>query len=185
MAKTHIVLHHSATKDGVYRDFDSIKRGHLARGWRDIGYHWVIEKVNGVLVATPGRAENDVGAHCISRNADGIGICCVGNFQNEIPSEELYRFVANLCKNIMTRHPIREIGGHKQYDATACPGRNFNVDRVRQLVKATDQPRVIVKGKEIQNRIIDNRTWVPLREVAEAIGNKVDWDDATKTATVN
>ncbi|MDD3899183.1 MAG: hypothetical protein PHE82_09595, partial [Syntrophomonadaceae bacterium] len=74
MAKEYIVLHHSATPDGIiYEDFDAIKRGHLARGYRDIGYHWVIELVNGVLTAAPGRPEWDTGAHCPGRNTDGIG----------------------------------------------------------------------------------------------------------------
>lgn len=186
MAKKYIVIHHSATSDGiVYRDFDSIKKGHLAKGWRDIGYHWVIEKVNGILVAQPGREESDVGAHCIGRNGDGIGICCVGNFEIETPTEELYRFVAAKCKDIMTRHPIKETGGHKQYDATACPGKNFNVDRVRQLVKSEpDRPRVLVRGKEIQGQIINGRMWVPLREVGEAMGYAVEWDEGSKTALV-
>jgi len=136
MVKSFIVIHHSATPDGVtYKDYDSIKKGHLAKGWRDIGYHWVIEKVNGKLTAIPGRAESDDGAHCPGKNFDGIGICCVGNFEIEVPTEELYQFVAAKCRDIVTRHPIKEIGGHRQYSATACPGKNFDVNRVKQLVK--------------------------------------------------
>jgi hypothetical protein len=34
-------------------------------------------------------------------------------------------------------------------------------------------------------RIIDGRTMVPLRFIAEAMGAKVDWDDETKTATID
>lgn len=139
MPKTYIVIHHSATPDGViYRDFDAIKRGHLARGYRDIGYQYVVEYINGKLAVTKGRAEWDTGAHCIPRNKDSIGICIVGNFQGTVPTEELYQFVATLCKDIMTRHPIKEIGGHNQYDATACPGQYFNVEKVRQLTKGQE-----------------------------------------------
>lgn len=134
--KQYIVLHHSATPDGVvYKDFDAIKRGHLARGYRDIGYHWVVEMVDGKLVAVPGRPEWDDGAHCIPRNKDSIGICIVGNFQETVPTDELYMFVADLCRQIMSRHPIQEIGGHRDYDATACPGKNFDVEKVKRLVK--------------------------------------------------
>ncbi len=139
MDKRYIVLHHSATTDGrVLRDFEAIKREHLARGYRDIGYHWVIERVNGCLVAIPGRSEEEVGAHCTGRNQDGIGVCVVGNFEREIPAADLYSFVAAKCRDIMARHPIREIGGHRDYMATACPGKNFDLQAVRQLLKGVE-----------------------------------------------
>ncbi len=188
MSKKYIIIHHSAIPDGVvYRDFDAIKRGHMAKGWRDIGYHWVVEKVNGVLTAIPGRAESDVGAHCIPRNVDGIGICCIGNFEIEIPSEELYIFVANLCKEIMGRHPIVEIGQHKDYDATACPRRHFDVEKVKQLVKGDDvlqEVKVLVKDKEISGKLIDGVTYVPLRELIEVLNNKIAWDGKKQVARV-
>lgn len=188
MPKTYIVIHHSATPDGtIYRDFDSIKRGHLARGWRDIGYHWIIEKVNGQLVAQPGRPERDTGAHCIGRNQNGIGVCVVGNFQDETPSDELYRFVANVCKGIIERHPIKEIGGHRDYDATACPGQYFDVEKVRQMVKGDSvmqDVKVLVKGKELPGKLIDNQTWVPVRELVDALNETVTWQEETKVVVV-
>ena len=186
--KRYIVIHHSATPDGtVYRDFDSLRRGHLARGFRDIGYHWVIERVNGALTAIPGRAEWESGAHCVGKNVDGIGICVIGNFENEYPSESLYRFVADLCKQIMTRYPIKEIGGHRDYDATLCPGKNFDVEKVLQLVGEGDamkDVKVIVKGKELPGKLIDGKTWAPLRELVEALNNAVIWDDRDRSVMV-
>ena len=189
MAKKYIVLHHSASADhGTLKNFDDIKRWHTVNnGWRDIGYNWVIERVNGKLVALPGRSEGDTGAHCPGRNTDGVGVCIVGNFQETVPSEELYLFVADLCKQIMTRHPIQEIGGHRDYAATACPGKNFDVGRVRQLVKGGEvlnDVKVIVKGKELPGKLIDNRTWVPLRELVEALNNQVIWDEKDRAAVV-
>lgn len=140
MSKTYIVLHHSASPDHpILMDFDSIKRWHTEHnGWRDIGYHWVIEWVDNKLVALPGRPEWDTGAHCPGRNQDGIGICIVGNFQESEPDPEIYPFVADLCRQIINRHPIKEIGGHRDYYATACPGQYFDVERVRRLVKGDD-----------------------------------------------
>jgi len=189
VAKKYIVLHHSASADhGTLKNFDDIKRWHTVNnGWRDIGYNWVIERVNGKLVALPGRSEGDTGAHCPGRNTDGVGVCIVGNFQETVPSEELYLFVADLCKQIMTRHPIQEIGGHRDYAATACPGKNFDVGRVRQLVKGGEvlnDVKVIAKGKELPGKIIDNRTWVPLRELVEALNNQVIWDEKDRVAVV-
>lgn len=194
--KEYIVLHHSATLDGtVYKDFDSIKRGHLERGYRDIGYHWVVEMVDGKLVATPGRPERDTGAHCLSRNHEGIGICCVGNFQETAPSEELYTFVADLCRQIMTRHPIQEIGGHRDYYATACPGKNFDVDYIRKLVKegevmpeGAQEALINVNGKEFPAYITGGHVYfgqgVSVREFMETINRNLIWDSSNLTLDI-
>lgn len=187
--KTYIVIHHSATQDNrVFRDFDAILREHLARGYRDIGYQWVIELVGGQLVLIPGRNENDVAAGCPGRNVDGIHICCIGNFQEEVPTEELYRFLARLCRDIMTRHPIWEIGGHRDYGATLCPGQYFDMAHLRELVKGDgdllEDVKVTVKGKEIAGKLINGKTYVPVRELVEALSYAVVWNDADKSVTV-
>ncbi len=135
--KNKIILHHSAGADHpILKNFDSIRDWHVNHnGYRDIGYHWVIEKIDSKLVVIKGRDEADAGAHTLGQNESSFGICIVGNFDVEVPSNELYEFVANVCKDIMLRHPIDEIAGHRDYNATACPGKNFNVETVRQLVK--------------------------------------------------
>ena len=190
MPKTYIVIHHSASSDHcTLKDFDSIKRWHVEHnGWRDIGYHWVIERVNGKLTAIPGRPEWDTGAHCPGRNTDGIGICVVGNFQETVPDPEIYPVVANMCKQILARHTIREIGGHRDYTATACPGQHFNVEKIRQLVKGGDEiledVKVIVKGKELPGKLIDGQTYVPIRALIETLNNQVVWDEKDRIAVV-
>jgi hypothetical protein len=199
--KEHIVIHHSATTDGiVYRDFDSIKAGHLARGFRDIGYHWIIESVNNKLVAIPGRAEWDTGAHCPGKNEDGIGVCVVGNFEKEVPSEELYQFVANKCKDVISRHPIKSITGHYDHCPTLCPGKNFNLDRVRQLVyqkpevkgeENLQEVKVKIGDKEVMGLLINATTYVPIRDYNEAIVetmksavDEIVWHGGTKSVEV-
>jgi N-acetylmuramoyl-L-alanine amidase len=44
--------------------------------------------------------------------------------------------------------------------------------------------KVIVKGKELPGKLIDNRTWVPLRELVKALNNQVIWDKKDRTAVV-
>lgn len=195
MAKEYIVLHHSATPDGIiYEDFDAIKRGHLARGYRDIGYHWVIELVNGVLTAAPGRPEWDTGAHCPGRNTDGIGVCCVGNFQETVPSEELYQFVSYVCRGIMQRHPIKEIGGHRDYYATACPGKNFDVEKIKRLIKGginVDKTpcSIDIGGKIFPGYLKGGRSYfgegVAVVDVVKAITPVVAWDEKKLTVKVS
>ncbi len=194
MPKNYIVLHHSATPDGeVYRDFDSIKKAHIAKGWKDIGYHWVIEKVNGALTATPGRPESIEGAHCLGRNFDGIGVCCVGNFEIEAPSEELYAFVAQVCRGIMLGHPIKEIGGHRDYYATACPGKNFDVEKVKRLIKGginVDKTpcSIDIGGKIFPGYLKGGRSYfgegVAVVDVVKAITPVVAWDEKKLTVKI-
>lgn len=49
---------------------------------------------------------------------------------------------------------------------------------------AVSDVKVIVKGKELPGKLIDNRTWVPLRELVEALKNEVIWDEKDRAAVV-
>jgi len=190
MTKSHIVVHHSATPDNlVLRDFDAIRRYHMSKGWRNIGYHWVVEYVNNVLQAIQGRQEWETGAHCIPRNHDSIGICVVGNFDVEKPSDKLYRFTADLCRRIMNRHPIELVSDHRRWDATACPGRNFDMSILLKYILESEvipMPtiKIIVKGKEIDGKLIGDKTYVPLRELVDTLNNEIIWDSKANTVII-
>lgn len=70
-----IIVHCSATAEG--KDFTTaqIKQWHLARGFSDIGYHWVIYRDGSVHA---GRDESKIGAHCTGHNSYSIGVCYIG-----------------------------------------------------------------------------------------------------------
>ena len=142
--KEYLVFHHSATPDGVLKDFDAIKRYHIEHnGWRDIGYMWVVERVNGVYIVTPGRKETDVAAACPGRNMDGIHVCVVGNYEIDVPSAELYQCCAGLTTEILARNPsIHTICGHRDVGSSVCPGKNFDVNEIIRLVKEGDKVTV-------------------------------------------
>ena len=55
-----IVIHCSATKEGIKFDVSRIREMHLARGFNDIGYHYLIH-LDGTI--EHGRPLNKVGAH--------------------------------------------------------------------------------------------------------------------------
>ena len=44
--------------------------------------------------------------------------------------------------------------------------------------------KVIVKGKVIQGKLIDSTTYVPLRELVDALRNEVVWDEKDRVAVV-
>ena len=70
-----IVVHCSATNEGEDFDVDDIREMHLARGWRDIGYHFVITR-DGQIQA--GRPIDEIGAHVRGHNKGSIGVCYIG-----------------------------------------------------------------------------------------------------------
>ena len=77
---TKIIVHCSATPEGKDYSVDTIRDWHLARGWRDIGYHFVIYR-NGEIAE--GRPIEQSGAHCKGENYCSIGICYIGGVEAE------------------------------------------------------------------------------------------------------
>jgi N-acetylmuramoyl-L-alanine amidase len=76
---THIVIHCSASKVADKVDASVIDRWHRERGFRKIGYHFVILR-DGSL--QEGRKLHEPGAHALNYNTCSIGICLVGGLDN-------------------------------------------------------------------------------------------------------
>ena len=113
-----LILHHAAASGTV----QAIHAAHLNRGWIGIGYHYYVRK-DGTIWR--GRPENSVGAHTAGYNGKAIGICFEGNFETETMGEAQLQAGLWLIRDILSRYPDPVIGGHRDYDATACPGANF------------------------------------------------------------
>lgn len=75
-----IIIHCSATAEGKDFTVQDITRWHKQRGFKTIGYHYVIYR-NGT-VAT-GRDIAEIGAHCKGHNANSIGICYIGGLTSD------------------------------------------------------------------------------------------------------
>ena len=119
-----IVIHHAAGNGSV----EDIHKLHLANGWWGIGYHYYIRK-DGTIYR--GRPEKFVGSHAGSNNdynSHSIGICFEGNFEVETPTEAQINAGRWLVSDIKSRCEIKEILGHKDLTATACPGKYFPWD---------------------------------------------------------
>jgi len=137
-----IVIHHSATPTGSADEFD---RMHRAKGWDELGYHFVIGNGTG-----SGVGEVEVGSRWTKQkhgahakipghpeyNDIGIGICLVGNFDFTRPTEAQMESLASLVRYLTDRYgiPRNHIYGHGQLKPTDCPGRNFDyADLFRRL----------------------------------------------------
>lgn len=151
MKKTHIVVHHSATKDGATFSWGVIRRYHTVDlGWRDIGYHFGIEQVGDYHEVIFGRWPDEDGAHCkdMNMNSIAIGICVVGNYDEQVPTLGAWGKAVELVKRLVKLYdiPIENILGHREVQEMAgippehrktCPGKTFHMDDFRAAVRAS------------------------------------------------
>ena len=115
-ATRYIVLHCSATRPAQFVDASIIRQWHKAKGWSDIGYHYVIRRDGTV---EPGRAETAIGAHVAGHNASTLGICLVGGLNNTTAKPEdnftprQRAALKRLCEALLGRYPGATILGHR------------------------------------------------------------------------
>lgn len=131
---TKIIIHCSATPEGKDFTVDQIRNWHVkGRGWRDIGYHFVIYR-DGTI--HKGRPIEQAGAHTAGYNANSIGICYIGGISDDgkktpkdtrTPAQkaaliQLVKKLKSTYGNTITIH------GHNEFAAKACPSFNVKSD---------------------------------------------------------
>lgn len=137
---TGIIIHHSLTKDGQVADYDAIKRFHMtdpAYMMEDIGYHAVIERINGVVTVITGRPINREGGHTKGQNKC-LGLCIVGNFDLAPPDQDLLRSAASLVRAWLMCYPhlgVADVHRHSEYAIKSCPGTQFPWTVFKQMLQ--------------------------------------------------
>ena len=176
----------------------------VSRGWSDLGYHYGIAPSGTIF---EGRPLNRQGAHTLNRrdeseNYGNVGIFLFGNFQEQNPTHAQMVSAISLWAWLcwyLDMDP-NKFKGHRDYDATACPGTNLypkisdiiseSKDRLKSssvMQPTIPNPSVTLDGERMGDAIImdgangKNITYVPVRILAEALDLIVDWDGATKT----
>lgn len=123
-----IILHCTATPEGRHVSVDTIRKWHVKdRGWRDIGYHYVIYLDGSVH---EGRPIEQSGAHTSGHNADSIGIVYVGGCDSKMKAKDTLNeaqevAMVNLIQALRAEYGDLTLHGHNEYAAKACP--SFNV----------------------------------------------------------
>lgn len=123
-----IIIHCSATPDGRHTTVEEIKRWHIARGFTNIGYHYVIYLDGSVH---KGRPEETAGAHTLNHNSNSIGVCYIGGMDKANAKPKDTRTPAQMCalkdlvKKLKTKYPNATVHGHNEFANKACP--SFNV----------------------------------------------------------
>ena len=119
-----IIVHCSATAEGKDFTVTDIKKWHLARGFSDIGYHYIIYR-DGTI--HKGRDESKIGAHCTDHNAHSIGVCYIGGCKSDgktpkdTRTDKQKSSLLSLLRELKKKYPKASIHSHKDYANKACP----------------------------------------------------------------
>ena len=120
---TKIIVHCADTPEGRDDKAADIRRWHKARGFNDIGYHYVVD-LDGTI--EPGRDVTIAGAHTTGNNADSIGVCYIGGADTDMKpkdtrTEEQKAALRLLLKYLVQKYPGAKIYGHRDFSAKPCP----------------------------------------------------------------
>ncbi len=140
----HIIVHNNGVAG---RTIDNIRRSHKARGFSDIGYHYVIHE-NGTIHR--GRPESKSGAHAKGLNARSIGVCLIGNGNKADFNTDQYLALSVKLRELLVAYPAAVVIGHREinqflpkrlHTRKSCPGKLVEMDFVRRLAdSARDLP---------------------------------------------
>ena len=132
-----LVIHCSATRAIMDVGVKEIREWHRAKGWADVGYHFVIRRSGKV---EKGRALETVGAHVQGHNADSVGICLVGGLNDETFKPEdnytpqQWEALTGLLIALLENYPSAKVLGHRDFPGVqkACPCFNAKTWAKRQ-----------------------------------------------------
>lgn len=136
-----IAVHHMAHPTA---DIYEVQGWHLNQGWRAFGYNYWVD-FDGTVYE--GRGYQNVGAGVENENDHIISIGFRGNYQSGLSGIALsppmgdaqFNAGVDIIKWVMNRVPgVRQIGGHKDFMATACPGDTFPLAEMKSLKKRED-----------------------------------------------
>lgn len=120
----YIIVHCSATPAGRDVSAAQIRQWHKQRGFKDIGYHFVV-RLDGTV--ENGRPVDMVGAHCLGKNKCSIGVCYVGGVKKDgvtaadTRTPEQKASIKHLLTKLKRIYPDAEIRSHRDFASKACP----------------------------------------------------------------
>lgn len=124
-----LILHHiEASRPGQTIPVTDVHQWHLSNGWAGIGYHFYITK-DGTIFR--GRPENAIGAHASKNNVNTLGIAVEGTYMTEQMPEAQKKAVIELGKYLRQKYKIETVVGHRDVNATNCPGTNYPFNEIK------------------------------------------------------
>lgn len=171
---TKIVCHHPAHPSWTIHDIHNYHRDKL--GWVGIGYNYFIT-FDGRIYEGRGR---NVGAHAQGYNTNTLGVCFQGNFDQQQMTDAQVKagawLIAQLIKN--EGLTINDVIGHRDINATSCPGKNFRMNDLKQAILEILNLKIKIKKEEVKvNQSVsdwakDAQKWVKQKGISDGLRPK-------------
>ena len=119
-----IIIHCADTPEGRDNTVADITAWHKQKGYRTIGYHYVVYRDGSIH---PGRPIEEIGAHCKGHNAHSIGICYIGGqsadgkAHKDTRTPEQKEALLSLLRQLKAKFPNATIYGHRDFSTKPCP----------------------------------------------------------------
>lgn len=135
---SEIIVHCTATPEGRAVSVDEIRAWHMARGWRDVGYHYVV-MLDGRIEA--GRPEAEIGAHCYGHNEGTLGVVYVGGvaadgvMAKDTRTPAQTKALMAIVRALYAKYQgITMVSGHNDHTALkACPSFKVGADPLSRI----------------------------------------------------
>jgi N-acetylmuramoyl-L-alanine amidase len=131
MKPLRVVIHCSATPNGVEVPLANIRRQHMEEnGWSNVGYHGIINP-NGDW--EQGRPFNEKGAHVKGANEGSIGICLIGTDRF---TKAQFKTLDQKLDGILMAYqiPVWEIWCHHEFPSAKLQGKECPSMRAVNLI---------------------------------------------------
>lgn len=131
MTKDEIIIHCSDSPEGRNDTVNDIQRWHKSRGWKAIGYNYVIHLDGSIHKGRDldgdGNVNEETGAHALGHNKRSIGICYIGGADSitrkpkDTRTPEQKEAMKELVLKLKRELGITKVLGHNEVSAKACP----------------------------------------------------------------